>query len=588
MDDETSRDRAPSLEGTRRTWLLLLLAAALSCSAVGCGDTETYQPPVPGEGTWILVDTYHTRIQNPIDYELKRGDFNYQGVYGYRRVFDHLEAGGYHWNAIRDLALNERRLEGYDVLFINLLHEERPDFTASEIELIKGFVHDGGGLFIIADHSNVYRHAERINPILEPMGIEVLYNTILDLDSDHQIEGSAWIVSTDLSDHAINEGVELVSLQTGGPFRTEHGTAFTSDDGMADYWNPEQTHGFYGNWRFDGDETIEPRGRQAIMAAAEYGAGRVVVAGDQNMFGDAWVHFGDNFEQVSNIFEWVAGRDEEDAPRPLRALKPRGLNVGIDIAKNDRVVGKAGRTGYFGMFSNFNRERGFTGHASPRINPRDDVLWFPEPRASFDEEELRQVESFLAAGKPVIVSLDPDRIGPGAVELIHRLAPDFTLQAGEDQELRFDHEPAQILEAIAALEVPRHDGALGRPTTGVPSFDLSSIREPLASYESKTLRDENGEETGIEREPFLHDLRSDWGDQLLAVERTSGGGVPLDVARIRQKGNEGPLIIVLHGTMFRNQSIGYKPVERETPQTRAQRQLQFALMSWLERTAGDR
>ncbi len=42
---------------------------ALSLCVTGCGQDETFEPP-QGEGPWVLVDLYHTRIQNPEDYRL--------------------------------------------------------------------------------------------------------------------------------------------------------------------------------------------------------------------------------------------------------------------------------------------------------------------------------------------------------------------------------------------------------------------------------------------------------------------------------------------------------------------------------------
>ncbi|MEZ4461195.1 MAG: hypothetical protein R3E66_16045, partial [bacterium] len=151
-----------------------LLVGALCAASVSCGDdNEPYIRPV-GSGPWVLVDVYHTTKQNQLDYKMDKNQYNYQGVFGFWRAFDHLTANGTNWSAFRTEPISPERLDGFDALFINLVSDDNPDFTADEITAIQEFVYNGGGLFVIADHTNVYRHAERVNPILKPMGVEIL------------------------------------------------------------------------------------------------------------------------------------------------------------------------------------------------------------------------------------------------------------------------------------------------------------------------------------------------------------------------------------------------------------------------------
>ena len=124
--------------------VLASLASLIALSFSSCGG-ETYEVP-QGDGTWILVDLYHTRLQNPEDHRMVKGNYAYQGVHGYSRLFDHLEANGYPWSSIRERELSAERIEGYDALFINLLSSRYPDFTEDEVEVIKDYVRGGGGL----------------------------------------------------------------------------------------------------------------------------------------------------------------------------------------------------------------------------------------------------------------------------------------------------------------------------------------------------------------------------------------------------------------------------------------------------------
>ncbi|MEM1348562.1 MAG: DUF4350 domain-containing protein [Myxococcota bacterium] len=364
---------------TRRLLRFAVLASMLS--ALGC-QRETFEPP-RGQGPHILVDLYHTRIQNPEDFRLKKNEYAYQGAHGFARLFDHLHDHGYPWTSIRETPLSTQRLEGFDVLFINLLHAERPDFTEDEIEAIIDFVEGGGGLFVIADHTNVYYHAERANRFLVPMGVEISYHSALDVGAN-SVSGLGWIAITDLADHPVNAGVDMISFQTGGTLTKESNgvIARTSPEGWGDFWNEEDSGGFYGNWSIDEGE---PVGSVPVAVAAEYGQGRIVVVGDQNVFGDSWVHFADNFEHAVNAFEWLAKREDSEGPR-LRDIRPKGFNIGMDTLKNGFRTGNGADRNYYKFFVNLNRDQEVTGSALLRYDEDIDALVFAAPSSPFDDE----------------------------------------------------------------------------------------------------------------------------------------------------------------------------------------------------------
>ncbi|MEO1272070.1 MAG: DUF4350 domain-containing protein, partial [Myxococcota bacterium] len=213
-------------------WTVLLCTA---CAVLaGCADdddepTQEFVPPDDDGRNWILVDNIHTLFQNP-DKKAFRGNYEYDGMHGYHRLFRHLEANDYPYRQIFHTSRNERLtpevLDGFKILFINLLTRDRPDFTASEIEAIHDFVRNGGGLFVIADHTNVYRHAERLNPLLMPMGVEVHFSTATDVGNFAR--GGYWLIMrnfdrTTPAGSALLEGVDFAAWQTGGTFITDHG-----------------------------------------------------------------------------------------------------------------------------------------------------------------------------------------------------------------------------------------------------------------------------------------------------------------------------------------------------------------------------
>lgn len=532
-------------------------ALMASTACVPTPEPECYQRPIEKEGPWILSDHYHARKQNQEDYVLDKRTFNYQGVFGFRRVFDHLERGGFNWTSTRTMELSPERLEGFDTLFINLLSNDRPDFTDDEVQTIMDFVEDGGGLFVIADHTNVYDHAERINRFLIPMGIEVLYHIAVDFPPEHSVAGLGWILVTDFAEHPVTEGLDMISLQTGGPMEGG-GVAFSSSDSFADLWDPEDEGGYYGNWTWDGDEEVEPRGPLEVHNAVEYGAGRVVVAGDQNMFGDAWAHWGDNFEVFMNSMEWVSQQDGV-GDMPLRDLDPFGTLIAVDQTKNGYFGGKPGADGGFSFFVNMNRDREATSRGSIRLANEEDAVIFVSPNIDFTEGELTAVREYLNAGKKVVLTFDPTTATTSVQGFLAEFAPDFSMKSAGDS---FD------VTTLPTVTPTKLNGAGSISATGL---DLEGT---LGIYDLDPYEVEDGDD---EPTPYLWDLTSDWGDSLVRAEVA---GKTVDIMRSKAV-NDGELIVIFQDALFRNRSLGYY-LRAPGDLNRGANDLQFALIDYLK------
>ncbi len=510
----------------------------------GCAPlpTSTLSLRPEGEGPWILVDLYHSTKQNHEDYKLTKGHYDYEGAHSYSRAFEHLAAQGYRWRSTRSTPLSEELLEGFDTLFINLVDDERPDFSDDEIEAIKDFVREGGGLLVIADHSNVYYHADRINPFLVPMGVEVLPHTAIDY-GQAQITGLAWLAIDDLAAHPINEGVDFISFQTGGIMTSSsqggYTTARLSEAGFGDYWDESSGIGFYGNWLFDGDDTLEPRGALPVGMTAEYGQGRVVVVGDQNMFGDIWLHMGGNFAHWLNIHEWLA---KQSSPTPLRETRPSGTTLGFDIDFAGFAAGNTGAESYYTLFVNSNRDHEVTARAITRLDATDDVLILPPARRPYDAMAVLEIEQYLDLGKRVVILGAADqwarRNTSPTLSLIQTLAPDFSLDV-EQENISFNDDLNTLAEKLRQATWRRPEGML----------QLTSDRIDL---EDITLANLSAQGDNTRTSSYLA-VSSSWGDPLIS----SREGV--DIARSKRVG-AGELIIVLQDGFWRVRTLGESEV----------------------------
>ncbi|MBK05323.1 MAG: hypothetical protein CL920_12290 [Deltaproteobacteria bacterium] len=526
-----------------RIALLFLLPCVLLFGLLNCTPNDAlHRGECPSTSkTTLLVDLYHSRKQNHEAYRLTKGNYNYQGVFGYARVMDHLIRNDIQVDSLREKPLTDVCMMKYDAVFINLLHEDRPNFSDDELQQLQSYVQQGGGLFVIADHTNVYRHAERLNPLLKPMGIEVLFSTAADTPPSFAIGGNGWIKVFSFETHPVTEALQMISLQTGGAFKTDFGVAKSSKSSFADYWDESDWSGFYGDWKHNGNVALEPKGPLSVVAANTWGQGRVVVAGDQNMFGDAWVHVGDNFSLFMNAITWVTKREKE-TPH-LRDIPFPGLKIGVDMNHSKDAPGQTGPDGFYSFYAHLNRDRDVQARAIRQFDKKDDVLWLLSPQNTFSSSQRDTIRTYLKDGNTVILSFSSDRLTAATIQLLHSIAPDFrwetaqktyTLDTKADREALLKLRPARIRAAL-----PLSSELL----TDAQKLSLGAAGMELDLPSSKS--------------PTLLDIRSDWGKPFI---QASYEKQTFDIAR-RKAVEKGELIIFVQDGFWRSPTLKAKAVE---------------------------
>ncbi|MFX1253687.1 MAG: hypothetical protein ACFFCZ_18895 [Promethearchaeota archaeon] len=176
------------------------------------------------------------------------------------------------------------------------------NYTTNEIAIIKAFVADGGGLFLLGDRG-VY--GDQVDPIGNEFGIDRNNTSYLD-DSDDYIGNNHYIIyeDTNFGTHPIMEGISRIEVDQSTAFNTiGSGTALlTSDtDGTCTWHDGGIANGI------------------AVFAATEHELGRIVYVTDVNFpqdvdtDGDGDVNFydSDNNLFIVNAFQWLA---ENQAP----------------------------------------------------------------------------------------------------------------------------------------------------------------------------------------------------------------------------------------------------------------------------------
>jgi tetratricopeptide (TPR) repeat protein len=179
-------------------------------------------------------------------------------------------------------------------------------FHDEEKERIKTFVKNGGGLIIIGEWGGYADYRDivaSINRISTPFGIEFNEDVVLDEEKNREDKDYHPIIST-FASHPVTKGVKSMGYFCGCSLKL--GSSATA---LA-FGNPTTTS--------DGK-----KGRDVvILAAAEYGKGRIVAVGDSDFlvgattpgYEEDFLNFKDNKKLALNMFEWTApGIDAEEA-----------------------------------------------------------------------------------------------------------------------------------------------------------------------------------------------------------------------------------------------------------------------------------
>lgn len=207
---------------------------------------------------------------------------------------DFIGQQGYQFEVFETGEFSLNNVLTYDLLIVSV-GKSSINFSACEIETITAFVEKGGGLLIFGngDHNN------QINTILEPFGVRMGVSPVMDIDVSVMPE-NFWI--TNFSGHPAVNNTTYAWFNWG-----------TNIEILDEAWSilmnsPENTWLDGNNDRIIGD--VEPRGPFILGAAREYGNGRIIVYGDNNV----WDFYRDpNYPMYLSIIQWVIG----DPARPL-------------------------------------------------------------------------------------------------------------------------------------------------------------------------------------------------------------------------------------------------------------------------------
>ncbi|WP_297499836.1 DUF4350 domain-containing protein [Thermococcus sp.] len=223
-------------------------------------------------------------------------DQYYLSKYGYQGLVSDIE-NELGWNVEVNLKpLTYDRLKDYDVL---ILTNPKEPLTSEEIEAIREFVKNGGGLIVAGDWYN-HVNTESLNELLQGTGIRFEKTELMD---DEENSGKPYYPFVGI----YNRNCLITKLIPEGWKVYYNGDTLIV--GGSAVW---VIRGFDSSYAVDADgNTVYEKGSEPVVAAAAtFGKGRIVAYGSSKAFSDAYYsrYIRSNWPFLKGALLWLVGQ----------------------------------------------------------------------------------------------------------------------------------------------------------------------------------------------------------------------------------------------------------------------------------------
>jgi Domain of unknown function (DUF4350) len=405
----------------------------------------------------LLFDLAHAHPQVP-GAGLDKETFTYYGNTSWHSLLKTLGRGGVSSDLFLEGEITRSLLDDYDLFCLYFPEVPARPLTGQELNALEEWVREGGGLFVVGEHTNAGRSSERLNPLLAKFGLELVYGTVVDEDCTYSFP--AWDKYSDFTKHPVTQGVRAVGVRTGCPIKINNshpdrpvGLMASSPTAFLDDWNPDLPGSAYcGDFIRQPDE---PQGRYFLLAAATPGAGRVVVVGDHNVFDNVMVRYADNLKLALQAWNWLS-REKLDMP-----VKEQGTTILIpetrrpsDIMMPDASKEHRGARTFYTFFTALNRHPDAIAHCTEFLEADYSAVMVTPQEMRFSRRYLEYLKSQHQKGATIVVMADPAlNLGEG------------TRQVLKEFEVSLDPLPKDYLKKDGELFVG--DRSVGRCVLGV-------------------------------------------------------------------------------------------------------------------------
>jgi hypothetical protein len=214
--------------------------------------------------------------------------------------------------------IDSKLLQSFKGRVILVLKCVTKPYSKDEINTIVQFVKNGGSLFLIGDHTDVYFMNKNLNELSREFGIVYEQNSVYFVDG-------GWIITgrEDYIQHPITHHLDKFiwatnsSLKLSGPAFPVVFSPLASFADQVNYFNDF----FFGNTKVD---SYDIYGSYTVIGAAQYGKGRVVAFTDSTCFNNFLMFTVGRRELLTGIFQWLGSRGASNPFLPLAILTLAG------------------------------------------------------------------------------------------------------------------------------------------------------------------------------------------------------------------------------------------------------------------------
>jgi hypothetical protein len=256
----------------------------------------------------LVISTYHSQwstCKRPYDREWYGADsgYNYACV---KRLFEEFyqvaEAPG---------LITAKDLDGASTLVI---YDPDRQFTKDEIKLVREFVRNGGGLFVIGDHTNVFGSASHLNELCEPFGFQYRDDVLFSLEADqaedalHRDQDFHQMMDPPPQAAGLWHGLTFFKLR--GPASIRPTSIWTRP--VYQVGNSKGVRAIYSVNNFYPPPHNDPKmkmGTFCVSASSRFGRGRVVAWGDSTVFSNFEIFYPGKYEYLLNTMHWLNHKD---------------------------------------------------------------------------------------------------------------------------------------------------------------------------------------------------------------------------------------------------------------------------------------
>lgn len=225
------------------------------------------------------------------------------GASGYASL---LESYGYSVSRNTDKPLTPEKLSGYEVLIIMNAYR---NYTDEEVNTIKEFVNNGGGLFLVGNNwGDVDGGPDfSFNKIARSFGVSFANNELV-TDNEHYIFFTSCVIVDNTTPSPITNNVSSFYYYMGTYIKNPGSSdvvAYTSPDSWGDlgYTTPE---GFVSS-NFE-EDAGEASGPLPVISQMQYGQGKIVFMGGALTFANLMFYRSNGWKLGLNSVNWLANR----------------------------------------------------------------------------------------------------------------------------------------------------------------------------------------------------------------------------------------------------------------------------------------